>query len=70
MAIDDIEISPPIFEAAMPVLAVMEITEVFFEYLCRSPEMIWRNNSDFPVPFATMVKRWIRDVAKAYLQHQ
>ena len=42
------------FDAAIPVLAVTEITEVFFEYFLCSAEMIARSNRDLPVPSRSM----------------
>ena len=41
---------PPIFEAAIPVLAVTETTPGFFICFFLSAAMIARRSSDFPVP--------------------
>ncbi len=44
------EDSPPMFDAAMPVLAVTETTDVFLEYFLRRAAMIARSNKDLPEP--------------------
>ena len=41
---------PPIFEAAIPVLAVTETTAGFFTCFFLRAAMIARSRSDFPVP--------------------
>ena len=41
---------PPIFEAAIPVLAVTETTAGFFACFFFRAAMIARSNNDFPVP--------------------
>ena len=38
-------------DAAIPVLAVTEITAWFFEYFFFKPDMMARNSSDFPEPW-------------------
>ncbi len=38
------------FDAAMPVLAVTETTDVFLEYFLRRAAMIARSNKDLPEP--------------------
>ena len=44
------EVPPPIFDAAIPVLAVIETTDVFLEYFFLRAEMMARSNRDFPEP--------------------
>ena len=56
---------PPMFDAAIPVLAVTEITEVFFEYFLRRAEMIEQSNSDLPVPPRIMHQEY-----EAYLKKE
>ena len=56
---------PPMFDAAIPVLAVTEITEVLFEYFLRRAEMIEQSNSDLPVPSRIMHQEY-----EAYLKKE
>lgn len=41
---------PPMFDAAIPVLAVTEMTSGFLECFLRSAEIIALSSRDFPVP--------------------
>ena len=56
---------PPMFDAAIPVLAVTEITEVFFEYFLRRAEMIEQSNRDLPAPSRIMHQEY-----EAYLKKE